>query len=200
MRKCATLKTDFLLWKQQFSSRSWEFCGVRGSGGSCRAWKLHDWAPEIRVDELPQTWFSEVAHSQNYLPALAHTVEGFTAIKTQSNTWSWNTSFPHHSKRKAGFAQAEADCDWCCTPAVAVVSPQWVGMPAAAGCREPSPVEDSTTSELHWGDCELCVSTFNIHQTPILFFVSPVSPSAILIASTFHIGLQLQAVMLQGCP
>lgn len=64
----------------------------------------------------------------SYHPAPAHTVEGFSKIKI--------TSFPHHSKRKAGLAWAEAVCGWCCTIAVTGLSSQRVGMPAAAGCRE----------------------------------------------------------------
>lgn len=100
MRKCATLKTDFLLWKQQFSSRSWVFCGVRGSGGSCRAWKLHDWAPEIWVDVLPQTWFSEVAHSQTIFLRLPILLRGSLQLKPKVIHEVKTPPFPTTAKGK----------------------------------------------------------------------------------------------------
>lgn len=91
---------------------SWMFCGVRGSGGSCRAWELQDWALEIPADVLHQSWYSEVAHSEAVILHLLILLRGSFRLKrkTQSNTWCWNTSFPHHTKRKAGFAWPEANC------------------------------------------------------------------------------------------
>lgn len=180
---------------------SWMFCGVRGSGGSCRAWELHDWALEIPADVSHQTWYSEVALKLSSCTCSycggAHSswkeklkVMHEVKIPPFPTTRKGKQRLPCPRPAVAGVAHLLFPCfphgERECRLLRAAVAHLWL-----AGHR--------ATCQLHWGDYELSVSTFNAHQAPVLF-VSPVSPSAILIASTFHIWLQLQAVMLQRFP
>lgn len=190
---------------------SWVFCGVRGTGGSCRAWELHDWALEIPADVLHQTWcrcvtpdLVQCRSSEAVILHLLILLRGSFRLRRKFKVIHEVKipPFPTTPIGKQGLP--------CLRPTVAGVAPLlFLCFPhgececrllrAAESVSHLWLVGDSATCELHWGDYELCVSTFSIHQAPILF-VSPVSPSAILIASTFHTQLQLEAVMLQGCP
>lgn len=205
MRKCATLKTDLLPWMQQFSSRDlilsvlwcqgyWRLLQSLGA-----AWLSPGDPCRCVTPDLVQCRSSEVVilHLLILLRGSFRLRRKFKVIHEVKIP-----PFPTTPIGKQGLP--------CLRPTVAGVAPLlFLCFPhgececrllrAAESVSHLWLVGDSATCELHWGDYELCVSTFSIHQAPILF-VSPVSPSAILIASTFHTQLQLEAVMLQGCP
>lgn len=204
MRKYATLKIDLLLWMQPFSSRDLILSVLWCQGywrllQSLGAARLSPGDPCRRVTpDLVQWGSSEVVilHLLILLRGSFRLRRKFKVIHEVKMP-----PFPATPKGK--------QCLPCPRPAVAVlhhccfcasltasVSAACCGLQRASHLRLAG---DRATCELHWGDYELCVSTFSIHQAPILF-VSPVSPSAVLIASTFHTQLQLEAVMLQGCP
>lgn len=133
--------------------------------------------------------------------APAYTVEGFIQSEKKNSKVIHEVKispFPITPKGKQSLPGLRLVLHHCCLCAFLRAS-------ASADCSGLQSVSrlllagDSAICELHWRDCELCVSTFNVHQAPISF-VRPVASSVILIASTFQVQLQLQAVMLQGCP
>lgn len=176
------------------------FCGVRGNGGSCRAWGLHGWV--WRSLQMCCTRPGTVRQ-------LALKLSSCTCLYCWGVHSEWKeklkvihevkiSPFPITPKGKQSLPGLRLVLHHCCLCAFLRAS-------ASADCSGLQSVSrlllagDSAICELHWRDCELCVSTFNVHQAPISF-VRPVASSVILIASTFQVQLQLQAVMLQGCP
>ena len=189
---------------------SWPSCGGQGS------WSL----PQSRQVLHPMLWRSpQIWHTKpgtmrwlwSHHPARGDTVEGLIQTKEKTHKVRCEVEIPPfplsppHQKERPAFAllrltvadeRGVAPLLFLCFPhGEHECWPLWTGGRIAHLWL----FGDSATCELRFRDYELCVSTFIVQQAPF-FFVSPVSPSAILITSTVHTWLQLQAVMSQGCP
>lgn len=180
LRKCATLKTDLLLWTLQFSSRHLVLTILWWAGvtepprepGSCAS----D-AAEIATDLAYQSWYNEVALKLPH-PAPGDTVEGPIQTKGKTHEVVCEVKMPpfplcpRHQKERSVFALLRltvAD-ERGVAPLLFLCFPRgehecWL-LRSGERISHLWLFGDSATCELRFGGYELCISTFIVQQAP----------------------------------